>query len=85
MKRWAGFSIVVIVVGLFAFLVPVVPSSPFPLSQFCSYICHSVGCGSFCGSTMGAPNVYGSIIYRLFGYGGVVMPNHAYLVITNAR
>jgi hypothetical protein len=29
------------------------------------------------------PNVYGSITYSAFGYGGMVMPDHAYLLITN--
>ena len=79
MRRGIKIGIAV-AVALFAFFVPLIPSE-FPANLFCSYLCHSVNC-NFCGTTGPLPNVYGSIIYNFFGYGGVVLPNHSYAVVT---
>jgi hypothetical protein len=57
------------VVVLFAFFAPLVPSE-FPASQL-----HGLTFG-------GLRDVTGSIAYFFFGYGGVVMPNHSYVVVT---
>ncbi len=80
MRRRTGI-IIAVVVGLFALFVPVIPNSEFPASLFCSYLCHSINCNS-CGSSGGPPNVFGSLIYNFSGYGGVVLPNHTYQIVT---
>jgi hypothetical protein len=69
--------VIAVAVGLFAFLVPVVPSV-YPISQV-HQVCPSPI--SMC-VALQPPNVYGSVTYHLFGYGGVVMSDHAYLLIT---
>ena len=78
LRRRTGIAIVIIaiVVGLAVVLVPVVPSV-YPISQV-HQVCPSPS--SMCYAVQ-LPKVYGSIAYHLFGYGGVAMPGHAYLVI----
>ena len=71
MRRRTGVAIAVGVV-LFAFFMPLFPS-PYPASQL-----H----GGYLGAAL--PNVTGSVVYVFCGYGGVVMPSHSYVVITQS-
>jgi hypothetical protein len=78
MKRAAKLALIItVLVGLLAFLLPLIPSS-YPTSQY-HLVCPSPS--SMC-VALQEPNVYGSITYDAFGYGGVVMPSHSYLLIT---
>ena len=78
LRRSTGIAVVIIAisVSLVVVLVPVVPSV-YPMSQV-HQVCPSPS--SMCYAVQ-LPKVYGSIAYHLSGYGGVMMPDHAYLVI----
>ncbi len=70
-RRRTGVAIVAVAI-LLAIFVPLFPS-PYPASQL-----HGIDFGP------PLPNVTGSLVYVFCGYGGVVMPDHSYVVITQS-
>jgi len=78
----AIFSLIVIF-GLFAFFVPVVPSQ-YPRTDLTAVGCatNKAANSSFVcpGVFAGPENVEGSITYALFGCGGITAPNLGYLI-----